>query len=901
MRLAPHPSRLGLALFTALDLSLDYRHVRRSEPWKTAAPLSRAARWTLRLSTLSVLLSGLLAQPAGADRFGPGQDLIPSHWSIPSTSAADIDGDGDQDVLLAGSQGLAWYENLDGLGSFGPSRHITGSAGNARSAVSTDMDGDGDQDVLSAGGSTVTWYENLDGHGRFGPVRSIAEDVASAQSAVSADIDGDGDQDVVSVAYYGDSVSWYENTSGLGDFGPEQIITTLADSAEDVFAADLDRDGDQDVLSASSGDDKIAWYENLDGLGSFGPQRIIVDSAYSAKAVIATDLDGDGDQDVLSAAYSTVAWYENTDGQGSFGPPQSIHDHASSASSIRSSDLDSDGDQDVVYTSWGDSTVVWHENLDGLGTFGPRRVISNTLSSARSVFTTDMNGDGNQDVLAAGSSKVAWFDNVDGVGTFGSRTIVTAQAVRPRSICAADLDGDGDEDVLSASYADDKIAWYENLDSHGTYGPQHIITTQAAGARSVCAADLDGDGDLDVLSASVFDDKIAWYENLDGCATFGQQRIISTQATSASSVFCADLDNDGDIDVLSASEWDDKIAWYENTDGLGSFSSELIITGLADAAQSVFSADLDCDGDMDVLSASYRDDKIAWYENVDGLGSFGSEQLITDQALGALSLFVADLDGDGDSDVLSASEWDGTIAWYENTNGAGSFGPPRAIDLWLQGARSVYAADLDNDGDQDVVAASSEHDWWGWRLSKVAWYANCGHGAFGPRQTITLNADGAQAVFSADLDGDGDRDVLSASEDDSRIVWYENAVSGSSYRNAGSNPASYTTATMPILGTIYSAVIDVGGTTGHSMAWLVGYATPDTVVLSGGQALLVNITDPAGELLMLSPQGAPIASFDIPLPLDPFLAGFEVSTQALHFAGGQQFALSNAVDLTLGY
>ena len=54
---------------------------------------------------------------------------------------------------------------------------------------------------------------------------------------------------------------------------------------------------------------------------------------------------------------------------------------------------------------------------------------------------------------------------------------------------------------------------YENIDGLGTFGTQQVITTEADGARSVYAADVDGDGDVDVLSASRFDDKIAWYEN----------------------------------------------------------------------------------------------------------------------------------------------------------------------------------------------------------------------------------------------------------------------------------------------------------------------------------------------------------------------------------------------------
>ena len=85
------------------------------------------------------------------------------------------------------------------------------------------------------------------------------------------------------------------------------------------------------------------------------------------------------------------------------------------------------------------------------------------------------------------------------------------------------------------------------------FGVQQIISTTALSAHSVFAADVDGDGDLDVLSASFLDDKIAWYENADGAGSFGAQQVISTAAVVATSVFAADVDGDGDLDVLSAS------------------------------------------------------------------------------------------------------------------------------------------------------------------------------------------------------------------------------------------------------------------------------------------------------------------------------------------------------------
>jgi hypothetical protein len=89
-------------------------------------------------------------------------------------------------------------------------------------------------------------------------------------------------------------------------------------------------------------------------------------------------------------------------------------------------------------------------------------------------------------------------------------------------------------------------------------------------------------------------------------------------------VFAADVDGDGDIDALSASSYYDKIAWYEH-DGNQNFAEHTITTA-ADGASSVFVADVDGDGDLDVLSASYADSKIAWYENRFGFDVTGDPQ-----------------------------------------------------------------------------------------------------------------------------------------------------------------------------------------------------------------------------------------------------------------------------------
>jgi hypothetical protein len=346
---------------------------------------------------------------------------------------------------------------------------------------------------------------------------------------------------------------------------------------------------------------------------------------------------------------------------------------------------------------------------------------------------------------------------------FGGEQVISATADGAYSVYAADLDGDGDADVLSAS-VNDKIAWYENL-GNGAFGGELVLSTNADNPYAVYATDLDGDGDADVLSASDADNKIAWYENL-GNGSFYSERVITTTADGAYSVYAADLDGDGDADVLSACSQVDKIAWYENL-GNGTFSSEKVITTSAVGAYFVYATDLDGDGDADVLSASHTDDKIAWYENL-GNGSFHSGRVITTSANGAASVYATDLDGDGDADVLSASLYDNKVAWYENL-GNGSFHGGRVITTNAQNAISVYAIDLDGDGDADVLSASEYDD-------KIAWYENLGNGTFGGELVISTTAYAAQSVYATDLDGDGDADVLSASGVPGKTAWHENLM-----------------------------------------------------------------------------------------------------------------------------
>ena len=738
---------------------------------------------------------------------------------------------------------------------FGDEQIVTESADLARDVHAADLDGDDDLDLLAAcyNSNQIIKFIN-DGSGNFDAGDAVATGVSGARAVYAADLDSDGDMDVISAAFLGDEIAWYAN-DGSGGFGAAQSISTSADGAQSVFAADLDSDGDMDVVSASGMDDKIAWYEN-DGTGSFGAETTLSTTFANPKSVHAADVDADGDQDIIVAVFGggQVIYFENLS-PGFIA--RSVASGVAGAHSVFAADLDEDGDQDILAASTSNDQILWFPN-NGSGGFSSTVVITSSADGARQAIAADVDSDGDQDVVSVsnGDDKVAWHMNL-GAGSFSDQIVVSADAAEPYAVVAADLDSDGGLDLVSASQADDKIAWYKNRrdvnlllrapnggerwmarsDYEITWSSEGVASValdyttdegaswtsiasgipaasggltwtipdgfhddavvrisdeSASGAvdysdkpfslrswyerrlavadetehpYTVVAADLDGDDDLDLLTTSQTDDKIAWYENTGGA--FGAQQVISTAADYPTSASAADLDLDGDLDVLATSSQDDRIAWFAN-DGAGSFGAMQSISTTADGAQFAQAADLDGDGDLDILAASSQDNAVAFYENTGG--AFGSRQLIFAAAGGANHVTAADLDLDGDLDVLATYRGANTVAWFENL-GDLTFGGEQEISGSVQTVTWARAADLDGDGDLDVLATSYSHN-------KVFWFENEGGGTFAAGVVISDEVYQAQRVHPADVDSDGDIDVLTASSDDDAISMFLNDGAG---------------------------------------------------------------------------------------------------------------------------
>ena len=484
------------------------------------------------------------------------------------------------------------------------------------------------------------------------------------------------------------------------------------------------------------------------------------------------------------------------------------------------------GDRTGTYGGGGTSTLSFDPAVDFLP--GERVVVT---------LTTGLTGTGGTAV----SSPYTWeFVAAAGPapGSFWSEHTVDGAFDGATSVYAADVDGDGDLDLLGAAYDTDTIAWWENTEGDGSAWTEHTVAVGFDGAKSVHAADVDGDGDLDVLGAAHLGGAIAWWENTAGDGSAWTEHTVHVAFDGATSVYAADVDGDGDLDVLGAARDADDIAWWENTAGDGSTWIKQTINGTFDGASSVYAADVDGDGDLDVLGAAYLADDITWWENTAGDGSAWTEQTINGTFDGALSVYAADVDGDGDVDVLGAAYYADDIAWWENTAGNGSAWSEQPVALDFDGAWSVHAADVDGDGDPDVLGAATLGD-------AITWWENtAGNGSAWSEQTIDGAFDNAKPVYAADVDGDGDLDVLGAATNADAITWWENM-------------AMEVTATTPLPNEVAAAVnTDVTATfsedmnVGGASTFVVrGSMTGDRTGTYGGDGTTTLSFDPATDFL----------------------------------------------------
>jgi hypothetical protein len=378
----------------------------------------------------------------------------------------------------------------------------------------------------------------------------------------------------------------------------------------------------------------------------FGPaqgqftEHIIDDSTLTTpRGISAGDLDGDGDQDVVAItsrplAQAQLVWYAN-DGSGSFGPALTI-DIRQTGEQVEVADLEGDGDLDLLAT-WSFGSAVWAYYNDGNGAFTAGEEIGTIGTFTRwSFLASDLSGDGLADAVLSGDHPTIVLVQNDGSGGFLPEADITGNANDPISLRTFDADLDGDRDLLYVSAMLGDVVWQENLGG-GTFGNYNYLANTTPGSlNSVHPADLDGDGDADILFRSVMNGlpahTLAWAENDGG--SLNQFHSVAPGSQSIHMLRSADIDADGDIDIIAGRMTDGTIEWYAN-DGTGNFSAPALITNTCDSLWWITTADMDGDGAEDVVASAMADGVISWF------GYPGISTFVQHPTEDALSMTVA--------------------------------------------------------------------------------------------------------------------------------------------------------------------------------------------------------------------------------------------------------------------
>ncbi len=627
----------------------------------------------------------------------------------------DADGDGDLDVAscfvpLAGATTALHLFLNDGTGrltDMGPP-NVPSYVPMRTDLHAVDIDGDGDLDVVGAHLFGMTILQNVGG-ARFVDVTSQSLPTLGLVSAVATiDVDGDGDVDLVTRT--GDLLA----NNGSGVFS---LVANAGLTGEPVYAparvlaGDIDGDGDPDVVMGSD-----VW---LNGGGTFTHGAALPGPAAGMSACALADFDADGDLDLVMGGYpgsipgspSTALLLRN-DGLGNFGNATTLPllaDHANTSAGVV---LDTDGDRDLDLVLLGRSATAQLLRNDGSGTFAlANRARIPSLDFVYAATPGDFDGDGDTDFITAlefvrndGDGEFA----VDTAGRFPPGLSSIAEFIFSRWQAVGDVDGDGDLDLVLSNY-DPLNGNSERLllnRGNGTFVDATAGRLADSSSSQPELADLDGDGDLDLVIAGAPDrillnDGTGRFVPLAGAVP----TLSGTPVAVRLLMVLADVDGDGDPDLIRFGSPSHVLA----NDGTGRFT--VLATAPAAEPWTAEAGDVDGDGSRDLML-----DHALWINS--GTGTFTDQTASRMPALGIPSAtegaHLADLDDDGDLDVIHGS--DNSDPMILVNDGTGHFVDATASRTFPESSvvrstrfgvsRSSVVTDIDDDGDPDVVWAA---------------------------------------------------------------------------------------------------------------------------------------------------------------------------------------------------
>ena len=664
----------------------------------------------------------------------------PDGSSPVDVAAGDLDGDGDADLVTAnigfGLEEISVLLN-DGTGAFQSPALVEIPGATTRSVVVADLDADGDRDVaLTDDSNNVVHVLMNDGAANLAapvayPAGSVPIDLAAA------DMDGDTLSDLVVLGHSG-SVSVLLNTGGVFA-APVTIGVPATDGFLAVGNIDAASDSDLDVVVGSNIQNSVQILVN-DGFGNLNLQDTI--SPVLDGPLTLGDVNGDGSADLVKNESNFPAGdvtVRLSDGFGAFGSPTNFGP-VGLMRGLVVDDLDGDADADVAGTATTELAlhVVVLANTGGGALGGPS--VFGVPAMPFGVASGDVDNDGDVDVVTAnlGRKGLSVLLN-DGTGAFPDRIEIAAG--EGRAVTMGDLTGDGRPELVVASGVPQAIFVFPNTGA-GTFGAplQHPVPGGGA-VETVQVADVDGDGDRDVLGVVGPDEPgfLTVLYNTDGAGTLSAPSNFPTSTVQASDVATADFDGDGDLDAAIAGRvlaFGDPVTVLENT-GSGAFGPSTPLTGLSDDSRAIVAADLDSDGDVD-LAATQNDNQLAVFIN-DGAGTF-APALLVPAGTNGVDIVAADFDGDGHVDLATANHLSSDVVVVRSLGG-GSFDAPVSFPVPETPRGGLTVADFDGDGAPDIVAAGTRSGAVSLLRNLIPTQGDVNSGTIGPGGTVSTGSE----------------------------------------------------------------------------------------------------------------------------------------------------------------
>lgn len=598
-------------------------------------------------------------------------------------------------------------------------------------------------------------------------------------SAVHADLDDDGDLDMILPLAEKDSISILTN-DGSGNYTTlTQLYSGSGVLPYSISTGDYNKDGSMDFTVANYSSGNVEVFINT---GSLTFSRTTYGAQNGTIASVSVDLDGDGDIDI--AAYNrnsgTYSIFKNN-GNGTFASSANSSVYEYNGNRIQGVDIDGDGDIDLVTSGQAHNINIIKNN--GNGTFATPSIVG--LNNADDVKFADLDHDGDMDMVSAyqTADQVSVFMN-NGDGTFTSGTDFSFN--NPTSVAFMDLSYDGDIDIIVSSQDEDfydQIEYLKNdgsanfIKEYGFYDLQTNSEWSNAGYPSLSTADVDGDGDFDLVMTSRLKSYVAINKSSDYVTVTSLSPAPNAINVTASSNLTATLNYDADPATINSS----------NVSVIGSLTGKISGSVSYDSPSKTITFDPTSNlkaGETYMFSVSDsvtslngthlyagRSTEFTVAVSSSGKGHFVSSSTLNfDSNHYPDYLAVGDLNGDGFADAAMIESYNQAVSIALN-NGDGTFAAPTALSYSKSSMRYIQIADMDSDGDMDIIIGRNGN-------SDIDILLNDGSATF--ETTITYGSFFTyyENLYVKDVNSNGLVDVIQRNSGSSGPVHFENQGDG---------------------------------------------------------------------------------------------------------------------------